>query len=181
MSLKDLLTEKKGQIQKKWYHLILETYPPEAAAFFKKNRDQFENPVGAHLGEGVEGILSQLLGETDEDQVKHYIDRIVRIRAVQDFTPADAVRVFPLLKKAIREVLGEELEDLALLKEFLAFEEQIDEITLKAFEIYHSCRERLYHMKVEEWKSRMYMLLRKAGLLYDEREGSLPPQTNMMG
>ncbi len=181
MALKDLLTEKKGQIQKKWYHLILETYPPEAAAFFKKNRDQFENPVGVHLGEGVEGILSQLLGETDEDQVKHYIDRIVRIRAVQDFTPADAVRVFPLLKKAIREVLGEELEDLALLKEFLAFEEQIDEITLKAFEIYHSCRERLYHMKVEEWKSRMYMLLRKAGLLYDEREGSLPPQTNMMG
>ncbi len=179
MTLKDLLLDKKGKIQKKWYQLILETYPPEAAAFFKKNRDQFENPVGAHLGEGVEGILSQLLGETEEDRVKYYIDRIVRIRAVQDFTPADAVRVFPLLKRAIRQVLGGELEDLRLLKEFLDLEEQIDEITLKAFEIYHSCRERLYHMKVEEWKSRMYMLLRKAGLLYDEREGSLPPQTQI--
>ncbi len=181
MTLKDLLNDKKGKIQKKWYQLILETYPPEAAAFFKRNRDRFENPVGAHIGEGVEGILSQLLGETEEDQLKFYIDRIVRVRAVQDFTPAEAVRVFPLLKKAIREVIRDELEDPALLKEFLDLEEEIDELTLKAFDLYHSCRERLYHMKVEEWKRRMYMLLRKAGLLYDEREGSLSEQTNMMG
>ena len=121
------------------------------------------------------------MGETEEDQLKFYIDRIVRVRAVQDFTPAEAVRVFPLLKKAIREVIKDELDDPALFKEFLDLEEEIDELTLKAFDLYHSCRERLYHMKVEEWKRRMYMLLRKAGLLYDEREGSLSEQTNMMG
>lgn len=181
MALKELLAEKKGKIQKRWYQLILDTYPPEAAAFFRRNRDRFENPVGAHVSQGVEGIIDQLLGETEEDQVKQYIDRIVRVRAVQDFSPAEAVRVFPLLKKAIREVLRDELEDPALFKEFLALDEEIDELTLKAFEIYHSCRERLYHIKVEEWKRRMYMLLRKAGLLYDEREGTLPEQTNLMG
>ncbi len=181
MALKEILKDKKGKIQKKWYQLILETYPPEAAAFFKRNRDRFENPVGAHIGEGIEGILAQLLGETEEDQLKFYIDRIVRVRAVQDFSPAEAVRVFPLLKKAIRDVLKDELSETELFKEFLDLEEEIDELTLKAFEIYHACRERLYHMKVEEWKRRMYMLLRKAGLLYDEREGTLPEQTKMMG
>ncbi|OAG27861.1 RsbRD N-terminal domain-containing protein [Thermodesulfatator autotrophicus] len=174
--IKELINENRADIEERWYELILETYPPEAAAFFRKNKDQFENPVGAKISTGVIGILEELVGKVDEQKIAEYIDEIIRIRAVQEFTPSQAVKVFPLLKRAIREVLEKELEDKGLLQEFLQLEDQIDEITLKGFEIYQQCRERLYHLKVEEWKSRMYMLLRRAKMVYDEREGSLPPQ-----
>ncbi|AEH45409.1 hypothetical protein Thein_1548 [Thermodesulfatator indicus DSM 15286] len=174
--LKELINENRADIETRWYELILETYPPEAAAFFRKNKDQFDNPVGAKISAGVIGILEELAGKGDEKRIAECIDEIIRLRAVQEFTPSQAVKVFPLLKRAIREVLEDELEDKGLLQEFLKLEEQIDEITLKGFEIYQQCRERLYHLKVEEWKSRMYMLLRRAKMIYDEREGSLPPQ-----
>ncbi|WP_022853598.1 RsbRD N-terminal domain-containing protein [Thermodesulfatator atlanticus] len=177
MKIKELIEERRADIESRWYELILETYPKEAAAFFKKNKDEFTNPVGARLSTGVIGILQEIIKEEpSEDKIKEYLDEILRVRAVQEFTPAEAVRAIPLVKKAIRDVLSAELEDISLLKEFLALEDQIDEITLKGFEIYHQCRERLYHLKVEEWKSRMYMLLRRAKMVYDEREGSIPPE-----
>ena len=172
VALKDLLKEKRKAILKKWYNLVLDTYPPEAAAFFRKNRDRFENPVGAKIHEGIEGLLDQLLSGPDPEKVNFFVDQIIRVRAVQDFTPADAVKVIFLLKKAIKDVLKDELTE-DILKEFLLLEEEIDSFALKAFDIYMGCRERLYHLKVEEWKSKLYMLLRKANLIYDTREGVL--------
>jgi len=175
VTLKDLIRTKQKQILKKWYNLILDTYPREAAAFFRKNRDSFENPVGARISQGIEGILENLLADKpDEEHLHQSVDNIVRIRAVQDFSPSEAVKFFLLLKKAIREVLAKELEeDPALLREFLRLEEEIDAVGLKAFDVYMACRERLYHLKVEEWKRNLYMLLRRAKLVYDPREGSL--------
>ncbi len=173
MALKDLLREKQKAILKKWYHLILDTYPQEAAAFFRKNRDRFENPVGARISEGIEGIFEQLTGELDSEKLDYFVDRIVRVRAVQDFSPSEAIKFVLLLKRAIREVLAKELEDSFLLREFLDLSEEIDLIAFKAFDIYMGCRERLYHLKVEEWKRRLYMLLRRANMVYDPREGTL--------
>ncbi len=173
MTLKELVREKQKPILKKWYNLILDTYPREAAAFFRKNRDRFENPVGARISEGIEGILEQLVGENDPEKLSQAIDLIVRVRAVQDFSPSEAVKFFLLLKQAIREVLAKELEEPKVLQEFLRLSEEIDLIGLKAFDIYMDCRERLYHLKVEEWKRKLYMLLRRANMVYDPREGAL--------
>ncbi len=173
MTLKELVREKQKPILKKWYNLILDTYPREAAAFFRKNRDRFENPVGARISEGIEGILEQLVGENDPEKLSQAIDLIVRVRAVQDFSPSEAVKFFLLLKQAIREVLAKELEEPKVLQEFLKLSEEIDLIGLKAFDIYMDCRERLYHLKVEEWKRKLYMLLRRANMVYDPREGAL--------
>jgi len=172
VAFKELLKEKRKAILKKWYHLVLDTYPSQAAAFFRKNRDRFENPVGARIYEGIEGLLDQILSEPDPQKIDHFIDKIIRIRAVQDFSPAEAVKVIFLLKKAIKEVLKDELKA-DFMEEFLLLEEEIDLFALKAFDIYMGCRERLYHLKVEEWKSKLYMLLRKANLIYDTREGFL--------
>jgi hypothetical protein len=69
-------------------------------------------------------------------------------------------------------------EELApeVLPEYLDLLEKIDEISLYSFDVYMSCRERLYHLKVEEWKKRLFMVLKRANVIYDEREGSLPQQ-----
>lgn len=175
MSLKELLEDKREDILRRWYDTILNTYPAEAASFLRKNRDRFENPVGQRIIEGIEGLLDELLGDFDEERVKYFADRILRIRAVQDFRPSVATGYVLALKRALREVLEDELAP-ELLPEYLDLLEKIDEIGLYSFDVYMACRERLYHLKVEEWKKRLFLLLKRANFIFDEREGSLPQQ-----
>ncbi len=175
MSLKEILEEKREEILRRWYDAILNTYPKEAAAFLRKNRDSFENPVGQRIIEGIEGLLDQLLGDFNEEQVKYFADRVLRIRAVQDFSPSVATGYVLALKRALREAVEDELTP-ELLPEFLDLLEKVDEIGLYSFDVYMACRERLYHLKVEEWKKRLFLLLKRANFIFDEREGSLPQQ-----
>jgi len=175
VSLKELLEEKREEILSRWYDAILNTYPAEAASFLRKNRDRFENPVGQRIIEGIDGLFEELLGDFDEERIKYFVDRIIRVRAVQDFNPSAAVGYAVALKKVLREVLEDELAP-EVLPEYLDLLEKIDEISLYSFDVYMSCRERLYHLKVEEWKKRLFMVLKRANVIYDEREGSLPQQ-----
>ncbi len=174
MSLKELLEQKRKKIIKSWYDSILDTYPAQAAAFLRKNKNEFENPVGHRILEGVEGLLNELIEGFDSERVKYFVDRIVRIRAVQDFSPSVAVNFVLSLKKAIRQNIEKEWSP-ELLEEYFELEAKIDEIGMYAFDVYMACRERLYHLKVEEWKRRLFMLFKRYNMLYDEREGTLPP------
>ncbi len=175
MNLRELIEERRKKILKSWYQSVLDTYPAQAAAFLRKNRDRFENPVGQRIVEGIEGLLTELVEDFEGERVKYFIDRIVRIRAVQDFSPSVAVSFVLSLKKAIRENLARDLTG-ELVEEYFELESRIDEMSMYAFDVYMACRERLYHLKVEEWKKRLFMLLRRANMVYDEREGTLPPQ-----
>ncbi len=175
VSLRELLTEKRDDILQEWYKAILDTYPKEAAAFLRRNRDRFENPVGQRILEGIEGLLDEILGDFDEKRIKYFTDRVLRVRAVQDFNPSVATGYILALKKAIREVIEDDLSP-ELWSEFLDLLDKIDEIALYGFDIYMACRERLYHLKVEEWKKRVFLLLKRANFIFDEREGSLPQQ-----
>ncbi len=174
VSLKQLIDKKRKKILDHWYHFILDTYPAQAATFLRKNRDRFENPVGQRIVEGIEGLLDEILGDFDGERIQYFVDRIVRVRAVQDFSPSVAVNFVLSLKRAIREVLKNDLTS-DLFEEYMELEDKIDQIGMYSFDVYMACREKLYHLKVEEWKKRLFMVLRRANVIYDEREG-IPPQ-----
>ncbi len=175
MSLKNLLLQKRSPIVKKWCDVVLCTYPEQSRTFLKKQKDRFANPVGRTIFEGIESIYDELLQEADADKISLFLDNIVRVRAVQDFSPSHAVGFIFGLKKVIREELGSEILKEGLAEEWAAFESKIDGLALLCFDIYTACRQKISDIRVDEVRRRSSKLLKMAGLLYEvpEEEGDL--------
>jgi hypothetical protein len=174
MNLTTLLTSKKAAILERWFRLILETYPPDTSRFLKKEKDRFANPVGSTISEGIDTLFDELLGEADSLEISPFLDRIIRVRAIQDFTPSLAVGFVFSLKRAIREELRNEIRDDRISHELLAFESRIDRLALLSFDVYMECREKVYDLKATDIKNRTFRLLERANLIgpIQEREES---------
>jgi hypothetical protein len=121
--------------------------------------------VGNTISEGIEAIYGGLIHGTDIDKLSSFLDTIIRIRAIQDFSASQAVGFVFSLKKAIREELRNELKDEGLTGELLNFESRIDEAALLSFGIYMKCREKVYELRANEIKNRTFKLLERANLI----------------
>jgi hypothetical protein len=166
MKLEDHLNQKASHIRKRWVELIIETYPADSQRFFREQKDRFANPVGTTLSREVESLYHELLHGMDPEKVNSSLDEIVRIRAVQDFSPARAMSFVFLLKKVLREELDEEIkQSSAAYEELLILESRLDEMALRGFDLYVKCRERVYEIRAKEAKNQVSRLLQRAGLL----------------
>jgi hypothetical protein len=164
MKLTDLLIQKKSRIVDGWLRVIYQSYAAEAAIFLKKEKDRFDNPVGASISQGIKGLYDALLDEMDTDRVLAFLDEIIRIRAIQDFSPSQALAFIFLLKNVIREELAKELRAQNLSGELLELESRIDGLALLGFDVYTKRREKLHEVRVNEIKNRVSGLLRRTGL-----------------
>jgi hypothetical protein len=165
MGLAELLAQKKSTLVAQWLHLIFESYPPETAGFLKRESNRFDNPVAYQVSRGVKGLYDELLlPEMDSDRALAFLDEIIRVRAVQDFSPSQALAFIFLLKNVIRKELAGELQERSLADEVWELESRIDGLALLAFEAYMKRRERLYEIRVNEVKNRVSGLLRRTGL-----------------
>jgi len=166
MKLEDVLKQKASHIRKRWLNLILDTYPADSQRFLREQKDRFANPVGTSLSRAVETLYHELLHGMDPEKVHSSLDEIVRIRAVQDFSPARAMTFIFLLKKVLREELHQEIkESTEACEELLALESRVDEMALRGFDLYMNCREKVYEIRAKEAKNHVSRLLRRAGLL----------------
>ncbi len=158
--LEELLTRKKGPIVEKWFRRVLDTYPPDTAGFLRREKDPFANPVGSAILEGVEGLYERLVRGGEQGDLSLFLDRMIRIRAVQDFSPSGALRFVLALKSVVREEVGREASEKGLGRELEAFEGRIDELLLAAFDVYMKCREQIYELRVHEVKAEREAALR---------------------
>lgn len=151
-----------------WKAAIMATYPLDTVGFLRVKKDQFQNPVGERIQRASAVVVGALLGKgRPVDEVDAAVDDIVRIRAVQDFTPAKAVGVFLLLKGVLRKTLLTNEASTGFYREFLELESRVDGLLLKAVDVYAACREKLAEMRIAEVKRLQAMLIRKAGLVCD--------------
>jgi hypothetical protein len=164
MKLANLLIQKQTAIVNRWLQVLFDSYPAESALFMRKEKDRFDNPVGFHLSQGIKGIYQALLQEMDTEQVLAYLDEVVRIRAIQDFPPSQALAFIFLLKNVIREELKDELWEGSLAEELWELESRIDGLALLGFDVYTKRREKLCDLRVAEIKNRVSGLMRRAGL-----------------
>ncbi len=164
MPLNDYLAQKKTAILGRWLTTIYESYPPETAIFLRKEKDHFDNPVGYRTSEGLEGLYDALIQEMDKERLLNFLDEIIRIRALQDFSPSLALAFIFLLKSIIRKELAEEIWKENLGAEVLELESRIDGLALLAFEVYTKRREKLYEIRADEMKRKISGLMRKAGI-----------------
>jgi hypothetical protein len=167
MQLATLLSQKKAAILGRWLAMIFESYPPETAIFLRKEKNRFDNPAGYRISEGLEGLYGALTQEMERDQVLTCLDEIIRIRALQNFTPSQALAFIFLLKIVIREELAEEIRKENLAAEILDLESRIDGLALLGFDVYTQRREKIYEIKADEAKRRVSGLMRKTGLSED--------------
>ncbi|HUJ17681.1 MAG TPA: RsbRD N-terminal domain-containing protein [Nitrospirota bacterium] len=171
MELKNLLRAKKSTILKKWFDAVADTYPDNTSSFLKKQKAQFTNPVGYTLSEGLEGLFEALLKGVIPDAVATFLDSIIRIRAIQEFSPSEAVSFVFLLKKIVRQELGSEtLAQQRLRDELAAFDSSVDDLALYAFDLYMKCREKIYELKANEARNMTFRLLQQAKLIVDNQD-----------
>lgn len=168
MNLIELLLEKKQTILKKWFDIILNTYPDDTAKFLKKQKDMFANPVGNAFYNSMQAILDELLNKSDVDKLSALLDEIIKIRAIQDFAPSQSLAFIPALKRAVREELGEKIRAEQFSGELSAFDHKVDNLLLLSFDVYMNCREKIYEIKANELRNMTSKLIERANRIFDK-------------
>jgi RsbT co-antagonist protein rsbRD N-terminal domain len=136
--------QKRQAIAERWLGVTIATYPGLSADFLRQEKDPFRNPVGAALKEGIPLLVAELCGGMDAGTIAQALEGIVRMRALQAFSPAKAVGfVFEL-----REIVRNELSSSAAPQDEL--QKRIDDIALAAFEVFMRCREQVYEVRLHE-------------------------------
>ena len=133
-------------VAERWIERTLASYPAEAHSLLSGELDPFRNPAGHVLKESLTTLARELLGEMDEKAIATALDALVRLRAVQDFRPSDALRFIFDLRDVVAEVTGEVPQ---------ALENRIDELALTAFDQYMACRDQIAVLREKELRSRM--------------------------
>ena len=151
--------------------MIMETYPDDALGFMRREKDRFANPVEYTIAQEIKVLYEELLQNMDSDRLSVSLGNIIRIRAVQDFPPSQAIVFIFLLKKAIREVIAHDIGKSLGYQDLLEFEARIDELALLALDIYMKCREKVYEIRLNEVKAereRVFRLLEISNLTYEK-------------
>jgi hypothetical protein len=151
MELSEALSTRKKEIVGLWIDRTLDSY--SSPGFFKKTTDPFANPVGGTISQGLTILYDHLLADAEQQALAAPLDQVVRIRAVQDFSPSQALAPFLELKWVIRQVFSASKETRPLLGELDTFDCRIDAMALAAFDIYLACREQLFRNRIRELKS----------------------------
>lgn len=171
MTLKQTLTRNHDLLLKKWFKATIDTYPPESARILGKDADRFDNPVGSVTRETLEEVLHLLTSEYTSDTLEKALDPVIRIRAVQAFSAAEAVSFIFFLKN-----IGESVMDPAHTREF---DRMVDQVVLAGFNRFMKCREDIFLLKATESKRRIHAAFERAGLVKELKEEDLLGSKNL--
>ena len=112
----------------------------------------------------VKELFDAILEKKDADSISSIVDPLIRIRAVQNFTPSQAIGFIPILKQIIRDLLKKEAADTSL-KDYFSIENEIDKVVLIGFNTYMACREKIYSLRTNEERNKIYKAFARAGLI----------------
>jgi hypothetical protein len=170
MTLSELLLQREDALAKRWLDKTLATYHRDTAAFLARRQDQFANPVGHTLRTGTRAVLAALLRDQEPVELCRQLEPMIKVRSVQEFTPAQTISFVFHLKTTVREELAEELRDADLMRQLSRFDADVDQLALYAFDLFTKCRDQLHDLRVNEVKRRVSGLLRRMGIGFDDLE-----------
>jgi hypothetical protein len=134
-------------IAERWIEETLRSYPKEMHSILGGNESRFRNPAGHVIKESLRTLAHELLGNMDRQVVATAIDLLVRLRAVQDFSPSAALGFIFVLRPIVAEVSGAVQPQL---------DRRIDELALMAFDRYMECREQIAGIREKEFQRRAH-------------------------
>ena len=157
----DLLEERKDTIVGRWVDAVLSAYPADSAALFQAQQDPFANPLGHTVREATRGVFQVILDGMDPDELRGQLDPIVRIRAVQQLTPTEALSFVFSLRSIVRDVIPEAESTPKLRPQLLGLDAKIDQVALAAFELYARRREEVGELRIREVKRQVAWVMGK--------------------
>ncbi len=157
MALGNILSQNQNAILKRWFDLILETYPEDTAALMRKDKNQFTNPVGSTISREIEILFKGLVQGTNPEGFLDSLNSIIKLRSVQDFSPSEAVGFIFLLKRAMEETMKNEICKESIMDEWLRFQGRIDDLALHAFDVYTGCREKICEIRINQARAEKEM------------------------
>jgi RsbT co-antagonist protein rsbRD N-terminal domain len=165
--LLSLFSAKIPSIQEKWLDILLRSFSPDTVQFLKTQKDPFSNPVSHQFSRGLADLLAVLAEEKSVEEARAALDEIIRVLALQNIAPSQALAFVFHLKQVIRDELVAELQEPSLAPEMADLDSRIDGLALLGFDAYVQRRDKLSDMKVNEVKARVSGLLRRAGIEID--------------
>jgi hypothetical protein len=162
-ALYSLLLPKKEAMAARWTEIVHGTYPFDTIGFLRTRTDRFANPVGFRTEEAARVLMDVLFSDhPDENALRNAVEEIIRVRAVQDFSPEVAVGVIFALKDIVRRTVNEAGRLAEVMPALLHLESRVDAVALMAFGAYARCRETLHHLKMDEFRRSNSQILRLA-------------------
>ena len=151
MSTEDIISTRREQAIQKWTEAVFAMYPFETTGFIRTQTDRFANPVGYATRAAAAAIYDAATGQDVEiSEVQDAVADLIRIRAVQDLQPEQAVGVIFLFKPVLRDLLLVDMMAAGDFQSFLDMEARLDSLALLAFNVYLADREKVYAERVAE-------------------------------
>ncbi|MCS7198788.1 MAG: RsbRD N-terminal domain-containing protein [Caldimicrobium sp.] len=168
---REFFLENRDNIFKRWITLFWDKFEESKAYLIKGGSDPFQNPFAYQVEEAFRKILDFFCEELDFESLDPYLERLAQLRATQENTLSLALNFLIDLKSLLRETWGEEIVQRYGLYALLEIEDVISALLLRLADYYVRYKERLYDLKVDEWKRHHYLLLKRAGLIESSSKG----------
>jgi hypothetical protein len=178
VTFEDLLQERRDAIVQRWQEAVLSAYPADAAALFRSQQDPFANPLGHSVREGTRGVFQTILDGMDREKLRAHLDQLIRIRAVQQLTPTEALSFVFSLRSIVREVIPEAEADTRHRDGLTSFDGKVDGVAMAAFEVYAAMREEVSQLRVNEVKRQVSWVLEKMNRRKEGPEDVLKDSNN---
>jgi len=168
-----IIEENHSKILKLWKERFFsDIFGEDVKSYFLREVDPFQNPLASRVDEIFSSILKEIKSECSLDALLPYLERLAQVLAVYVPSAKRAMGTFLKLKGIIRENFGDEILERFGVKGLLQMEDLINSLMVLTFDFYMKYRERLFEIRYEEWKRNNYLLLKRAGLVYDPMEGT---------
>ena len=153
-----LLTHKRATLTQRWTDAVLNTYPADSARFMRRQKDAFANPGGHLVRQCIEALVDALEQGVEVAKVDAALEGLLKLRTLQDFTPAQAVQFVFIAKTILREELSLPAGD----PSWERWDTRIDALALVAFDVYMRCREKVYEVRYNQLKKLNHVMLERA-------------------
>ncbi len=153
-----LLAQRRTALIKRWIDAVLNTYPNDAANFMRRQKDAFANPSGHFVRECIPVLVDALETGVELEKVQPPLEELIKLRALQDYTPSQAVHfIF-----AIKAILRDELDFKPDAAQWRTLDSRVDELGLIAFDVYMRSREKVYEVRYNQLKKLNHVMLERA-------------------
>ena len=168
MILATILEEGRAELCAQWAESADAIYPFAAAGLLRTQRDAFANPIGGRTRAVASLILTGIITSDCDDELRGGLEEFLRVRAVQEMTPEEALAPVFAFKELFRQYLKSENIPVTwdLRAQLTELESRIDALALLAFGIYTHCRDALHEVRLNDIRRRHSQILR-----YMQRHG----------
>jgi len=162
LKLSAFIEEHRDVLTDSWLDAVVGSYPADSAGFIKGKGDRIANPLGHAIRDMVDTVLGCLARGCEGQTIDSVMFPVIQMRAVQGFSPSEAVSFVGLLRDSVAGLARSNEADPEL---FIELDDVVLGLMARAFDLYSGCREKLSEIKLEELKRNLYMLLRKSDMV----------------